>query len=197
MAQNFIAIGFYSDCYSRIFNPSNDPLWAPAFYYSIFTLMTSQLTIVRHAKASKKSSSNIDRYRCLVKTWIEQVKQLVYQFELQNLKPDLIITSGAPRAYQTAVIIAEHLILQSNQIIVESELYRCTISQWIKKLQEHSRYNHILIVGHNPELLDLCNYLFSNPPRKLGKWSYITWFINTHKKRRWKASFIRKNSSGQ
>ena len=128
-----------------------------------------KLIIVRHALAIDKLDYEINRYRPLLEKWVRQAQCAASYLREQKVHPDLIVTSAAPRAYQTATHIGYTLRVPPSHIIVDSNLYRCDIQSWIDSLRYHSSYKNIMIVWHNPELLNLCNHLLTNPPKKLGK----------------------------
>lgn len=132
--------------------------------------MTQQLVIVRHAQAMDRlKHKGHDRYRNLTSTGIQQAYKTAQELGEKHIKPSVIITSAAPRAYQTAVIIGHELHIAPNSIIVDSNLYRCGVTKRLETIAYYQSFRCVAIVGHNPELLELCHTLMNKPPSKLPK----------------------------
>jgi phosphohistidine phosphatase len=105
---------------------------------------------------------------------------------LQNLKPDLILSSLALRAQITADELAQK-IGYDDRIHYMGELYnsRPETLMNVLTLQDDS-YNSIFMIGHNPELTEFANFLieenFSKMPTlgvlaihlDIDSWSEIT-----------------------
>jgi phosphohistidine phosphatase len=105
---------------------------------------------------------------------------------LQNLKPDLILSSLALRAQITADVLAQK-IGYDDRIHYMGELYnsRPETLMNVLTLQDDS-YNSIFMIGHNPELTEFANFLieenFSKMPTlgvlaihlDIDSWSEIT-----------------------
>lgn len=74
--------------------------------------------------------------------------------------PDLILTSSAKRAHETALIAAESIGYPEDDIQTDQNLYFAP-ERWImnvlSKLPDH--INSCIFVGHNPGLTDLINAL--------------------------------------
>ena len=69
-----------------------------------------------------------------------------------DLNPDLIITSSAVRAKDTAELMAEALGYKG-KIIVSKDLYMGEPTDYLKILKDiKDKYESVLIVGHNPGL---------------------------------------------
>lgn len=132
--------------------------------------MTKQLVIVRHAQAVDKfEHKGHDRYRNLTGIGIKQAHKTAQALYDKNIEPSIIITSAAPRAYQTAVIIGYGLHIAPNNIVIDSNLYRCGVTKRLETIAYYKSFRCIMIVGHNPELLELCHSLMIQPPSKLPK----------------------------
>jgi phosphohistidine phosphatase len=75
-------------------------------------------------------------------------------------KPDLIISSYAKRAVETAGFFAEEFNYDKNDIRIEEQLYMCspqTILNLLKELGNNT--DTVLLFGHNPELTSFCNMI--------------------------------------
>lgn len=132
-----------------------------------------QLIVLRHAQAYSLDEWWFihDFYRTLSKKWQHQAKQAWIELKNIWIKPDFIITSSAPRAYETAIIVANELRIAYQNIIIHSECYCCNKNERIEIIWYYKKYNTILICGHNPELLSLCQH-FDPDITILEKWQY-------------------------
>ena len=86
---------------------------------------------------------------------------------LQQLKPDLMLSSLALRAQTTAIQLSEQ-IDYDGKIHYMEELYntRPEIILEVLTLQDDS-YETIFLIGHNPELTEFANFLIEDNFAKL------------------------------
>jgi phosphohistidine phosphatase len=118
------------------------------------------IVLIRHAKSDKKTKKKIrDIERPLNKRGMRDAP--VMGKVLRNLiTPELILTSPATRALRTAQIIASEYHINGNTIQSNPELYLESKSTLLKAIRQlNNTYNTVFIVGHNPGLTDLINYL--------------------------------------
>ena len=119
-----------------------------------------QLCIVRHAKSSWIDPALNDMDRQLDE--IGKINALLTGGILKekNFKPDVIITSSATRAKDTAYLIAETLGYPSAKVIEDPLIYEAQVEDLLSVIQNIERnYHTVLLVGHNPGLTLLANYL--------------------------------------
>lgn len=77
--------------------------------------------------------------------------------------PDAIISSDAERTKTTALITAENLHFPKNQIEWRRGLYHSAAQNILSEIaQTDNRYNVLFVIGHNPGLTDLVNFLGGN-----------------------------------
>ena len=125
--------------------------------------------IVRHAKAEDKSASGKDFDRKLTDKGIRTAEKMGNRLAKKHILPDIIITSPAQRALQTAQIIGE-MIKYPDKIIQDSTIYNSSalsLMQIIKSSCEDMQ--SLMLVGHNPSLTDLLNYLCPSDIENLPK----------------------------
>lgn len=140
----------------------------------------NKIIIIRHAQAHDISTwFSHDFYRTLTKDWVTKAKKTWKELFDMWIKPDILITSAAPRSYQTALIISNILKIKYNQIISDTNLYRCGIEKRLDTLGYFGDKKTILVVWHNPELLSLCNYFSKEKIQELKKWSYYEFIIDS------------------
>jgi len=117
------------------------------------------LYIVRHAKSSWDFSGISDHERPLIQKGIKRTKTIgKYLFE-NDVKPNLIISSFAVRAYETAKIIAESLSYPKNNIKVENNFYHSNIDILLDHIYSlNNSVDSVMMVGHNPTFTEFSNY---------------------------------------
>lgn len=110
------------------------------------------LFLMRHAKSSWKDDSLDDHERPLKKRGKKDIKLIAKIMKKNNFDPDLIITSSAVRAKDTADLLAEALGYKG-KIIVSDDLYMGEPADYMKILKNiKDKNNSVLMVGHNPGL---------------------------------------------
>ncbi|WP_428773853.1 SixA phosphatase family protein [Vibrio sp.] len=114
------------------------------------------LILVRHAKTEQLSfsSAKSDFERELKPRGHKDSEMIARNLKRRHNPPDLIISSNAERAKQTAVNFAGLLGIDTRDILLEPFLYGGYTSA---ELADYlSQYNHdydsIMIIGHNPEI---------------------------------------------
>ncbi len=109
--------------------------------------------------------------RPLTKRGRQQAAQLARSFAKRAPAPDLVASSPAPRAWQTAQVIAAAWDFPESAILKVPELYSEESVELPLKILFGTmrRGKSLLAVGHNPLLKDLAAVLlgsFSGPLRK-------------------------------
>jgi phosphohistidine phosphatase len=121
------------------------------------------LYIVRHAKASLKRPEIPDLERPLLEKGKKRTKRIIDYLLLRRIKPDIILTSNARRAVDTAKYIAKGLSCSENKIRVLSYFYRIDAQGLINEFMDFSdQYKSVMIVGHNPALTNFVNHFTKN-----------------------------------
>ena len=110
---------------------------------------TKTIYLLRHGKANWDLSAAKDIERSVLPEGIKRTKQMAQYFQDNNVKIDLVISSPAVRAIETAKIIIEKLNLP--ELIIEKRLYPCAGDGIFNTvIEQDDSINNILIVGHNP-----------------------------------------------
>lgn len=118
------------------------------------------LILLRHAKSSWKDSSLNDIQRPLNKRGNRDAPKMGEHMAEQNILPEVIFSSPGLRALTTARLISVKIGIEPSNIKVDDNIYTFNFKELlgvIKSLDEG--YNKVLIVGHNPAITDLTNYL--------------------------------------
>lgn len=119
-----------------------------------------QLIILRHGKAEQGTMTKEDFDRALTERGRINSSDIGKYILNKIGVPDLILTSSAKRAHETAICAAESIGYPVQEIEADQNLYFAP-TRWImnvlSKLPED--VNCCLFVGHNPGLTDLVNTL--------------------------------------
>lgn len=122
--------------------------------------MTRELTLIRHAKSSWDDSSLQDFDRPLNKRGFKNAPEMGKRLARRNHRTDIIISSPAVRAITTAEIIASEINFDKNNILHEPAIYEAGLNSLVNVVASiGDNYRHAILVGHNPGLTYLCNYL--------------------------------------
>lgn len=118
------------------------------------------LTLVRHAKSSWKDSQLSDRERPLNKRGKRDAPVMGRRIADSGIRPSLILSSPATRAWATAKIIATELSYPREFLQRENSLYLASVDDILGVLvQQEREFNNLMLVGHNPGLTSFANYL--------------------------------------
>lgn len=119
-----------------------------------------QLILVRHAKSSWDNPDLDDFDRPLNKRGKRDAPFMAKLLAEKTGKPDLIISSPALRTKLTALEIAQKTGYDEGKIIWNEKFYMASSSKLLDEISsvDHN-VNSLLIVGHNPGLTDLHNFL--------------------------------------
>lgn len=122
--------------------------------------MPKHLYLLRHAEAGTKESRQDDKTRELTSTGVKDSLHLGAWFRQQNIRFDLIASSSALRAEQTAGMVAEGMKLDNPKIVTDDVLYEASVRQFLDYINNiEDAYEHVLITGHNPAISYLAEYL--------------------------------------
>lgn len=118
------------------------------------------LTLVRHAKSSWNDSSLSDRERPLNRRGERDAPDMGQRIAGHGIRPSLIITSPAVRAWTTARIIAREISYPVEFLQREDRLYLASLTALLDTVvAQDDGFNDLMVVGHNPGLTEFANYL--------------------------------------
>jgi phosphohistidine phosphatase len=118
------------------------------------------LTLVRHAKSSWDDSSLSDRDRGLNARGKRDAPVMGERIAAAGVRPSMIITSPAVRAWTTAKIIAQEIGYPIEFLQRENNLYLASLDTLLDVVvAQENEFNNLMIVGHNPGLTDFANFL--------------------------------------
>lgn len=118
------------------------------------------LILVRHAKSSWKDSELDDFDRPLNKRGKRDAPFMGKLLSDKGIRPDLIVSSPANRAFATAQEFAKELNYPQNKILLEKIVYDSSCFAMMDLIKDFSDdFKTIILFGHNPCFTSLCNYL--------------------------------------
>ena len=119
-----------------------------------------ELTLIRHAKSSWDHPELSDFDRPLNRRGLENAAGMGRWLAQSDFAPDLLLTSTAVRALETARILADALELPTGRILQEEALYHAEREVLLDLLKRaDNRIGHLALIGHNPGLTALANEL--------------------------------------
>ena len=118
------------------------------------------LTLVRHAKSSWKDASLRDRERPLNKRGQRDAPIMGKRLHEHGIRPSLIVSSPANRAWTTAKIFAKELSYPVEFLQRDDNLYLASVDRILDVIvSQDEGFNSLMIVGHNPGFTDFANFL--------------------------------------
>lgn len=115
--------------------------------------MAITLFIVRHAKAEDRATFMADHDRELTPEGIMAAARMGRYLHKKNIRPDVIVSSTAPRARDTAKVVAEQLGFDLTQIRLEASLYDGGPKAYLAAINAlPGAVTSAMIVGHNPDV---------------------------------------------
>ncbi len=133
------------------------------------------VTLIRHAKSSWEDSSLQDLIRPLSSRGIENTTLLGNYIFVKKFTLDKILCSPATRAIHTAINLGDWIGYPHKNIKISKVLYYGKVGNVVKTLQQQNdKYNHICMVGHEPLLSELAEYLCGSAPEKFVTCGMLT-----------------------
>ncbi len=117
-----------------------------------------KIVFLRHGDTENPAHNVSDHDRALLPGGVEEAKLVGSQILLKNPAINLIITSSARRACETAYVVASQLNYPKEKVIIEDNLYNANLSKIfgvINKIDD--QYDSVILVGHNPGFTDCSN----------------------------------------
>ncbi|MCF8303462.1 MAG: histidine phosphatase family protein [Bacteroidales bacterium] len=121
------------------------------------------LYLVRHAKSSWKDPELSDLERPLLEKGLKRTKLVIDELLKKKVRVDLIVSSHAVRAFETAKILAKALDYPPEDIRIEKQIYHTDADSLFHQfydLPEESK--SMMLVGHNPTITNFANKFLTN-----------------------------------
>jgi len=118
------------------------------------------LTLLRHAKSSWDDPELADRDRPLNHRGERDAPMMGQRIAAAGIRPSLIVTSPAVRAWTTAKLVAKEISYPLEFLQREKDLYHAGVDTLLDVIAgQDDGFNSIMIVGHNPGFTDFANIL--------------------------------------
>jgi phosphohistidine phosphatase len=118
------------------------------------------LFLLRHAKSSWDDTALPDKDRPLNDRGRRDAPEMGERLAKRDVKPDLILSSPAVRALETAEIIARKLDYRRKDIVVDDRLYAVAADDLLDVIHKlDDKLKRVMLFGHNPELTELAHRL--------------------------------------
>ena len=136
-----------------------------------------KLTVLRHGKAQPRDPANIpDRERLLQERGRKDARRMGEFYA--GMTPDLILSSPAKRAFETAALFAESSGY-NKEIKVDERIYSTSSILQLAMLREQQG-DHVVIVGHNPPISGLASLLDGQDNRSIIDGLYLVTAATAH-----------------
>ena len=120
------------------------------------------LFLIRHAKSSWGDTALPDEDRPLNDRGRRDAPKMGERLAKRDVKPDLILSSPAMRALETAEIIAKKLDYRRKDIVVDGRLYAVGADELLDVIHKlGDKLERVMLFGHNPGLTELAHRLSS------------------------------------
>lgn len=118
------------------------------------------LIIIRHAKSSWSDEGLSDHDRRLNERGRKDAVAMGAYLQNQQVRIDHVYCSTARRAVKTLKRISRHYAFNEFQIQFTDDLYLAELPQLLELIRSvRADLDHVAIIGHNPGLTELVNYL--------------------------------------
>jgi len=122
-----------------------------------------KLYLVRHAKSSWEEPGGSDLDRTLLDKGIRRTMNVIRFLNEHEVTIDLMLSSPAERAFQTAILIAKGIGYPEDKIRIERKIYDGYYDRILDLIYSTSDdVNSLMLLGHNPTITHLAN-LFLHP----------------------------------
>lgn len=119
--------------------------------------------LVRHAKAIERDSSTPDFERYLIKQGKNESIVMAKILKGKNAIPDIVLSSPAKRAIETAQIFSKILEYPLKEIKLADAVYEASAKQLMEVISKvNNKYNDLMLFGHEPSLSECAVYLLKD-----------------------------------
>lgn len=122
--------------------------------------MPRELQLLRHAKSDWETGALSDFDRPLAKRGLKEAPGIGTWLLEEDLVPDLVISSPAQRAKETAILVCAAMAYHKKHILWHEELYAAEVSALLDTLAScRTKPRVVMLIGHNPGMEELMRYL--------------------------------------
>jgi len=120
--------------------------------------------LVRHGKAVKRDVKLPDFQRTLVKKGKEESLDMAKKIKKVGICPDILISSSADRALETAHIFAQRIGYSKKKIMVKDSLYNALKKEVLLDVIQNvdNTYHSVMLFGHEPAFSHFAAFLLKD-----------------------------------
>lgn len=138
------------------------------------------ITLLRHAKSSWDDPTLVDFDRPLNERGRKTAPDMAHRLRAAGIRPSLILSSPAKRAWSTAKIFATEISYPLEFLQRDKDLYHASATQLFNVIAgQDEGFNSILVVGHNPGLTDLANELLPGLTSNMPTAAFVSVLLDT------------------
>jgi phosphohistidine phosphatase len=126
------------------------------------------LYILRHGIAEDAPASGDDGARKLTERGREKMRRIAAGMRTSGLKFEVILTSPLARATETAEIVAAAYANTPTPQVVPALATGVSPAEVVTALKPFARHDHVMIVGHEPQLSSLAALMLTGSPGGLS-----------------------------
>ncbi len=114
---------------------------------------------MRHGKAAFSAPDSDDFSRNLLPLGQKRTIRIARELMVKKAVPQLIISSPAARAHETALLVAGELGLGTEKVITNENLYFRSVNDYFDALYTApEEVSVLMITGHNPLVTEFANF---------------------------------------
>ena len=118
---------------------------------------------LRHASAGqKRANAKQDEKRPLDKQGIGQCRYMGRALAAADVQVDVVISSPLKRATQTASLVGNEMGYEGDIRIEAALRHDAEYRSFRNMLHKYSKFETIMVVGHNPTLTEFCSALLTS-----------------------------------
>jgi len=134
--------------------------------------MPKYVYLLRHAQSAERQGSQPDELRELTTHGSWQAEQIGIFLRNNKKNPDIICSSPAIRAHQTALNVVKQIDYDTGKIELVESIYNLTVDAFFDLIASIDNIlSHLMIVGHNPMISYIADFLING---KTGNMSPAT-----------------------
>jgi phosphohistidine phosphatase len=140
------------------------------------------LYLVRHAKSSWDHPGLSDFERPLLETGIKKTRQIIEYLNKKKVIAELIISSPAVRALETARLIAGGIAYPIENIKTEQAIYEAGVDDYLDVINNTpDEIASMMIFGHNPTITFVANLFLEKKIELLPTSGVVSVTFNTER----------------
>lgn len=125
------------------------------------------VSLLRHAKSSWDDPDLEDHERPLAKRGVKAASRIGAWMARERLRPQLVLCSDALRTRATLTLVLAEMGKAAPQIVYDAVLYLAEPAHLLARMHKvDGRFEHVLLIGHNPGLHALALALAASGKRK-------------------------------